>query len=185
MKTPHYFFSSPATWMLKTAALLTFFLLLISSIGCFRMKGEAEVLLESLQQSTSLEWDRQIEIRAGVLTLMLARTGLQFVDLDPQARAALKAVRNVQAGVYKTNNTLGSADLSRMMLAADQAMARRGWESIIVVIDQDSLLAVYAPGKWNSSREMNVCLFTFNGRELVIASARSDLQPLLDLAWPR
>ena len=55
-----------------------------------------------------------MEIGVGALT-GLARTGLEFLDLDPQARSALNTVRGADVGVYWLRQRCKAQDLARML----------------------------------------------------------------------
>src|SRR5262245_24367343 len=83
------------SWFVSIAALCAASLCL-GLTGCFRVSSDAQALRDSVMKSASCKWDEQIEIGVGALTLGLARAGLSFVDLDPEARAILSAVRGAE-----------------------------------------------------------------------------------------
>src|SRR5438105_4625985 len=160
-------------------------LLSVGLTGCFKVSSDVGALRDSVMKSAAAQWDEKIEIGVGPITLYLARAGLAFVDLDPEARTALHAVRGAEVGVYKLR--AGHKELKRAVIlsVADKAMARRGWDRIVGVMNQGEFVAIYVPHDARSTRNVRVCLLTLNGEEMVVASARSNLEPLMEMAFKR
>ena len=157
----------------------------IGLTGCFRVSSDVGALRDSVMKAAPAEWEEQIEIGVGPLTLNLARAGLAFVDLEPEARTAFQAVRSAEVGVYKLRGARQQLNQAAMLSAADKTMAGRGWDRMVGVMDRRELVAIYVPAQVRSTRNMKVCLVAVNGRELIVASARSNLEPLMELAWNR
>ena len=151
--------------------------------GCFKVSSDAGALRDSAEKSSGSNWDKQIEIGVGVITLNLARTGLAFVSLDPEARNALRAVRAAEVGVYKLHGAHSTLNHAAVLSAADKVMAERGWDRIVGVMNRDGLVAIYVRKDASSSRNLKACLVTMNREEMVVASARSDLEPLFEIAF--
>jgi len=142
-------------------------------------------LRDSVMKAAHAEREERIEIGIGPLTLNLARAGLAFVDLEPEARTMLHAVRSAEVGVYKLRSERQQLNLAAMLSAADKTMAGRGWDRVVGVMDRRELVAIYVPGQVHSTRNVKVCLLTVDGQDLVVASARSNLEPLMEMAWNR
>ena len=157
----------------------------ISLTGCFKVSTDVGALRDCVMKGAPAEWEEEIEIGFGPLTLNLARAGLAFVDLEPEARSALHAVRSAEVGVYKLRSGHQQLNLAAMLSAADKTMAGRGWDRVVGVMDRRELVAIYVPAQVRSTRNVRVCLLTVDGQELVVASARSNLEPLMALAWKR
>ena len=160
-------------------------LLSIGLTGCFKVSTDVGALRDSVMKAAPVEWEEQIEIGVGPLTLNLARAGLAFVDLDSEARTALHAVRSAEAGVYKRRSGDQKLNQAAMLSAADKTMATRGWDRVVGVMDRRELVAIYVLSQATSTRNVKVCLVAVNGQELVVASARSTLEPLMEMAWNR
>ncbi|MGH7967363.1 MAG: hypothetical protein ACREIC_01410, partial [Limisphaerales bacterium] len=64
---------------------------------------------------------------------------------------------------------------------ADKAMTRRGWVRVVGVIQENQLVAVYLPRNGISSSRMKACVAVLDGRDLVVVSARGNLEPLMDI----
>ena len=157
----------------------------IGLTGCFRVSSDVGALRDSVMKAANAEREERIEIGVGALTLHLARAGLAFVDLDPDARTALHAVRSAEVGVYKLRNKRHPPNPAAMLSAADETMAGRGWDRVVGVLNRHELVAIYVPGNVRSTRNLKVCLVTVNGREMIVASARSNLEPIMELARNR
>ena len=157
----------------------------IGLTGCFKVSTDIGALRDSVMKAAHAEREERIEFGVGPLTLNLARAGLAFVDLEPEARTALHAVRSAEVGVYKLRSGHQQLNLAAMLSAADKTMAGRGWDRVVGVMDRRELVAIYVPAQVRSTRNVRVCLLTVDGQELVVASARSNLEPLMALAWKR
>ena len=171
----------PKNSMFQTAAALA--LLLVSMTGCFRVGSDVGALRDSVIKSAAAQWDQQIEFGVGAMTLTAARAGLAFVDLEPEARTALQAARGAEVGVYKRRGAKGQLRGGAILLAADKAMTERGWDRIVGVTHGRELVAVYAPQDVRSTRNVKVCVLVLNPEEMVVASARSNLEPLMEMAF--
>ena len=66
-----------------------------------------------------------------------------------------------------------------MLTAADTVLNARGWERLVGVLDGEELVSVYVPGKVTSARQVKCCALVFDGRQMVLVSARADVEPLL------
>ena len=164
-------------------------LLAVGLTGCFRVSTDVAALRDSVLKSGGGQWDQEIEIGVGAVTLTLARAGLSYVDLEPEARTALQAVRAAEVGVYKLRDGPKPLRYAAILSDADKVMAKRGWDRALGVVRHHELVAVYVPNCALSTRNIRACLVTVNRHELVVASARSNLEPLMELArnrvdWP-
>jgi hypothetical protein len=72
-----------------------------------------------------------------------------------------------------------------MFTAADKCMRQRGWERIVGVAQGRQFVAVYMPRNLRTAKRMECCVAVLNERDLVVASARANLEPLLELATQR
>jgi hypothetical protein len=162
--------------------LLLFIILAAMVADCFRLPPEIRALRNELARPGDFEWRQQIALNANVLTLGIVRAGLACVRLDPGARAAVQSVRSAGVGVYQLAPGMPAPDRAAMLAAADSVMSTRGWERTVGVMDGDDLVAVYLPEKNTSARRLKCCVLVFDGKELVLVSARGNLEPLLQFA---
>ena len=174
----------PGAWKTTTRIFIApvLVLLMLGLTGCFKVSSDVRTLRESVMKSGAMEWNQEIELGVGAITLNLARAGLAFVDLPPEARAALHAARGAEVGVYRLRDARKPLNRAALLSAADKAMAGRGWDRIVGVLDQRELVAIYMPNDVRSARHVKICLLTLSGEEMVIACARSNLEPLMEMA---
>jgi hypothetical protein len=168
-------------WGLLATALLLPVLLAVVVANCFRLSSDTRALRNELIASSGGEWQQQIALNAGYLTLGAVRAGLSCFPLNPGARAALQSVRSAGVGVYQLPAGTPAPDRAAMLAAADSAMTARGWERVVGVMDVKDLVAVYLP-KNVSVRRLKCCVMVFDGQEMVLVSAQGNLEPLLKYA---
>ena len=164
------------------ALLLLIVVIAVEVVSCFHLSSDTKALRNSLIKSSGVEWRQRIALNAGGLTLSAVRAALSFVNLDAGARAALQSVRGAEVGVYQLPSGAKPPDRAAMLAAADAAMTARGWDRVVGVMDGPDLVTVYLPGKIASARRMKCCLMVFDGQEMVVVSARANLEPLLKYA---
>jgi hypothetical protein len=153
---------------------------LITLILSFRMGDEARVLSRAVSSAAPGEWERQFEIGVGRLPVFLAQCGLNWIELDPHARAGLLAFRCGDVGIYRRCRAPES-DPGRVMANVREAMDRRGWDSVVTVMDGHDTVAVFLPDKISSSRHVRACVMVMDDEQLVVVSARANLEPLMRL----
>ena len=153
-------------------------------VSLFRVSSDTRALRNTLMQSSGARWEPQISLHAGALTLGAARAGLSFLDLEPEARAALRSARGAEVSICRAL-TEAEPDRRLMLEAADRRMESRGWERVIGVHQGCNLVAVYVPRDCDSFRRVECTVAVFTGEELVVAAARANLEPLLQCVLER
>src|SRR5688572_10914099 len=123
--------------ILLACGLLSLVLIASAVAGHLGVSRDAGALRKSLMESADGDWHNRIEINVGAFTLNLARAALALVDLDSDVRAALRAVRGAEVGVYQRRNHAKHGNRGAMLLAADVTMAARGWDRMVGVVDRD------------------------------------------------
>ena len=154
----------------------------------FRLSQDARCLRNSVRQFAQTEavnWNERIELRLGSIPCFLLRAGLSFAPLNEEARAAVQALRGAEVGIYQLD--AGAADLDRgaMLSAVDKAMASRGWDRLVGVAKGREVVAVYVPQGEQFGSRLDACVAVLSRRELIIAAARTDLEPLIEFAMSR
>jgi hypothetical protein len=64
-------------------------------------------------------------------------------------------------------------------------MRSRDWDRIVGLCDDGRLVAVYSPATAAADSSLRVTVAVLNRDQLVVASGRSNLEPLLQLAMSR
>jgi hypothetical protein len=133
--------------------------------------------------ATDAEWSTRVQVSVGRLTLGAIGQGLRFVDHKeiPDARLALRSVRNASVGVYE--RTSGSADWSRedLVLKTDRAMKQRGWTRLVGVAQRNETVLVYVAEDFDEQEPLDLCVAVVNGNEMVVVSATIDGQAVGEL----
>lgn len=153
--------------------------------GFFRVGRDAGALRDSLLQSATTPWTKTIEVSVGSFTCSLARLVTAFFDMPPEARAAIRAARGAEVAVYEQPAREVCSNQADMLLEADRVMENRGWDRMAGVISHNEMVVIYLPKKLRSPRDLRLCLAVLERGQLVVVSARSNLEPLLDFALKR
>jgi hypothetical protein len=169
----------------QRALLLILPLLALGLSGCFKPAGEARAVRDRLVRQAGVRCATQFEFSVHGAVFHLVRAGLAFVDLDPEARAALTTLRGAGVGVYQLRFGGKACDRAALLSAADEAMTGRGWERVVGVLDGDEMVAVYVPRDTRPGGHLKVCAVVLDRDELVIASARTNPEPLIELGLRR
>jgi len=175
----------PSLRPLHIVALTGLFLLIAGVVGVagyFRLSSETTLLRQSVMKSVPGPWDKRFAARLGSLTLCAVRLGAHWAHLPSEARAGLAALRGVDVGVYQLQREPGAPDCGAVFQAADEVMTRRGWERVLGVAQPTGVVGIYLPRKGVSCSAMRCCLLVLEERNLVVASARGNLEPLLAMA---
>jgi len=154
----------------------------IGIVGVFHLSSESTVLRQSVMGSVAGNWDKKIAIHVGWVVTTLVRGGSHFFNLPQEPRAALDAVHACDVGVYNLREEPGSVERGAILTRADKAMARRGWDRVVGVVQENQLVAVYLPHKKLSLKNVRCSVLVFSGRDLVVVSGRGNVEPLLALA---
>src|SRR5262245_38993629 len=169
--------------------LLACFALLVLSIvgvtGYFRLSSETAALSSSLRKAVPGTWHKKIAVNVGGFTMAVVRHGLRFVRMEPEPRAAIEALRGAEVGIYELELQKAGAPSASVFLATDKAMAARGWERVVGGAEKADLVAGYMPRKGLSPAKMKCCVLVLHGANLVVASARGNIEPLLALSRDR
>lgn len=145
----------------------------------FHLSTDTRALRNELTRASGAKWRQQIALNIGSMTLGAVRGGLSFAPLDSKAKAALRAVRGAQVGVYKMTSESNHPNSAAMLSVADGVMSARGWERVVGGLDGEQMVGVFLPAGITSASQMKCCVVVLDGRQMVVVSARADLEPLL------
>ncbi len=148
----------------------------------FRLSSETEALRDSMMTSVPGHWQKTLALRVGFCTTALVRAVAQGFRMQPEAHAALAALRSADFGMYNLETASRKLDATLALTRADQAMRRRGWERIVGVVDEHELVAVYLPRRGISPRHLRCSIVVFQDNQLIVAGVRGNLEPLAKLA---
>jgi len=165
--------------------LLGFGLSVVGVTGYFRLSSDSNALRCSLMESSPGQWHKKIAVHIGGLTMGVLRTGLRWVKLPAESRAAIETLRGAEVGIYKLQTDPAWLDQEKIVATADKTMRSRGWDRVVGVVKEGDLVLAYIPRRGLSVGSTRCCLAVLHGETLVVGSARGNLQPLMELAWNR
>ncbi len=159
-------------------------------VASFWPGGEVRAMRQIVLEAVPGTWERQVEFGIGRLPVWLARQGLFFVDLEPEARAALGAIHSGDVVVFqrrresRTTEVRRDADglTSEAWNRIREEMEGRGWEVVVQVLERKEIVGVFMPREQDTGSRVRACVFVLDGNDLVIVSARADFEPLIALA---
>ncbi len=168
-------------WGLVAAAILPPTLLLYGIMSCFGLGSDAAALRESVVTSANPPIHRQAELKLGWVPLTLARLGLRLADLEPEARLALESVRGVEVGLYGCGDADASRGATDILAAGDDAMRPRGWERVVGVIQEETVVGVYTRDNARDPDDLRFCVVVRHGDHLVLAAVQCRAGPLMEI----
>lgn len=150
----------------------------LGAASYLHLSSDTRALRNGLMKASGVEWQQNIGLNIGSPTLSLIRAGLSLAPLDAQARAAVQTVRGVEVGIYELTGGAKPPDCAAMLAAADTVLNARGWERVVGVLDGEELVSVYVPRETIVARQVKCCVLVFDGQQMVLVSARADVEPL-------
>jgi hypothetical protein len=187
MNPPKIPSSTPRNWLLPVLAFtfalgLLFFGLIVYGITSYvRLGSDERALRNGLLKTADAPFVTKLEVNVGSCTVAVARTGLLFAHLERRARTALDCVRAGEVGIYQFKERDCRMDRSAMLAAADKVMDRRGWDRLVGVVNPRDFVAVYIQRKSFSASNLKVCVAVVDDGRLIVASARSNVEPLIEM----
>jgi hypothetical protein len=156
-------------------------LLGVGVASCLHLSSDTRALRSEVARASGAEWQKQIGLSLGAVTLGAVRAGLACAPLDPEARAALRAVRGVELGIYKLDARSRRPDCATMLAAMDGVLSPVGWERVVGVLEGEQMVGVYLRAGSSSTSQAQCCVVVDDGNQLVVVNVRADLNALLDL----
>lgn len=143
-----------------------------AEVTCLR--NSVEAALPHLQQ--------RVCVNVGGFTFGAARLLGAAFEIPHEPRAALQTVRGLNVAVYGPGDPITDQSMSDIIARADRAMTARKWDRAVLVREQDRMVAVYVPRNLRSPEKMRACVMVVEPANIVLVSARANLEPLLELA---
>jgi len=165
---------------MKRLAILSLSLsILLTATGCFGVSSETRALRDAALENSSNRAEEKFELGLGMFTFGAAKMALKYIDIPAEARTALTSVHGAEVSIYDL--TEPCSRLGSVLTAADRAMEKRDCDRLVGVIHENQLVAVYVPHKMSSTQNAKVSVLVLNDRQMVCASARGNVQDLLEI----
>jgi len=168
-------------WVFALGVLVLFLWPVAAAVRFFHLGSDTAALRESVTIAVKGDLDKTITIRVGWFATGLARMCSRAVKLEREPRAMLNSLRGAEVGVYKLREKPRRSDHAAILLRADRQMSARGWERIVGVSEDNQLVAAYFPKHAGSGGTLKCCVMVLDGCDLVVASARANLEPVVDI----
>ena len=149
--------------------------------GYFRLGSDSVALRQSLMTEVNGTWHKKFVIHVGPLTTALARFCSQWINMPQEPKAALQAIHAAEVGIYNLQNHTPNFNPGAILARADKAMSSRGWERVVGVCREQELVTLYLPRRNCTPQRLKCCLLVYQTGQLIVVSARGDLEPLLEI----
>jgi len=162
--------------MARRTSILMIVIVIMAASGCTWSPELSRVRNQLEEQLPGAEFEKEIELSLGPLSLALARVILGAVDDEDAgiARKYLRDVSRVQVAVYECDNVPPVSHVK--MPEAIRDLEDDGWETAVKVREEDSLAWILYKIDDNRIRELYV--ITLSDEELVLVKAEGDLDRL-------
>jgi hypothetical protein len=175
--------TSLGKWLLRI--FLGSFLLAVAApvavaLVVLNLSSDTRALRNSVVEQGGASWDKTIELNVGSIPFGMARMILPLTDAPPEARMALDALRSVEVSVHELRSS--EPDRASILAEADRRMAKRGWDRLVGVINDEAAVAVYVQPDDTIGSDLHISVLVLHDKHMVAATGRGRLQPLYDLA---
>jgi hypothetical protein len=148
---------------------------------------EVQAIRSAVAGAHSAGVETKISFGLGRIALGLVRFIGGFGPLDADAKLAMGAIRGADVSIQELREKLAPGERLNVLTATDEAMARKGWERVVGVVEGDArmgdeIIGIYAPRTLKSDDELSLALFVLEDRQLITVAARCRLEPLIELA---
>ncbi len=164
------------TLLLPTAAVCA---VAFGVASCFRLSADTRTLRQAWEDACGEEWQQHINLNLGRATFAAVRGALVFAPLDPEARAAVASLREVEVGIYQPPTDEVPQGGATLLELADRAWVAKGWERVVGVLHDDHCVGVYLPAAPLTAKRVKCCIVVFDGQRLVVVRATANLKPIL------
>jgi hypothetical protein len=175
-------FKLRARWIVL-GLLLMFFGTGMAKVGsAFFLSAPSATLRQAVMSSSDSAWKKRFAFRVGWMTTGLVRMVSHHVQVPPEGRAILEAVHAGDLGVYELDSQADWKDRGAMFAATDLKMKAKRWVRVVGVCKGGDAVAIYMPRKGTSISDVRCCVMVLKDRQLIIASAEGNLEPMWQLA---
>ena len=177
----------PRKWgVIKVGFLIVLAMLCSYTVYGMVFNGDIKAARKAVASSVPGDWNKKFDFGVGPIVLGLARTVVSFIDDVPaEAKVVLHSVKGAGVSIYHLREGAERPARESVLVHADKAMAWRGWERLVGVTSQRDVVAVYIPSKMKSVDNAAVCVLVNNGNDLIVVSARANLDEIMTLAMDR
>jgi hypothetical protein len=164
-------------WMGASVAVVAAFV-----ASFFFLDSNASMIRRQVMSASGRDWDTKVQVSVSPVTMALARTVMRFVpEVPDEAHFAMRAMRSASVGVYELARGERAVLDGDWLHEADARMAKRGFTRLVRVADRKQSVALYIPEDYDDGDRLKICVAVCSGKELVVVSAETALEPLMVL----
>lgn len=123
----------------------------------------------------------EVQVNAPPLVFTLARLVSHCVDIETEARSALRTLRNAQVNVYKLSEQPTRRVQLELIERMETHMRELGWTRCLCVLDHHDVVLAHVSDSIRDGDSLEVCVVVLSNRDLVIVGARCDAEALSQL----
>ena len=148
----------------------------------FLLDSNASMIRRQVMSASGRDWDTKVQVSVRPVAMAMTRLALRFVpEVPDEAHLALRAVRSASVGVYELPRGERAEFTGAWLADADARMANRGFTRLVRVNQSKESVAVYIPEDCDEGDLLKLCVAVCTGQELIVVSAETALEPLLEL----
>lgn len=148
----------------------------------FFLDSNASLVRRQVMSASGRDWSTKVQVSVRPAAMAMTRLALRFVpEVPDEAHLALKAVRSASVGVYQLPRGERAEFTGDWLAEADARMANRGFTRLVRVSESKESVAVYIPEDCDEGDLLKLCVAVCTGKELIVVSAETALEPLLEL----
>ena len=148
----------------------------------FLLDSNASMIRRQVMSASGRDWDTKVQVSVRPVAMAMTRLALRFVpEVPDEAHLALQAVRSASVGVYELPRGERAEFTGAWLADADARMANRGFTRLVRVNQSKESVAVYIPENCDEGDLLKLCVAVCTGQELIVVSAETALEPLLEL----
>ncbi len=181
--------ASPRRFWKAFAGVVLAVVLTLVGLGCllawaWRPSGDLRSLRTAVRSASVGAWRPEMEVSVGRLPAWCARSALGWIELPPEVRAAVNAVRSAEIGIYRrpagpTNSESSPFELLRKV---QTTLGEGGWSPVVTVREGERTIAVLTRGDSGASDSpLAACALVLEEERLILVAGDLQLAPLLEL----
>lgn len=148
----------------------------------FFLDSNAAMIRRQVMGASGRDWSTKVQVSVRPAAMAMTRVALRFVpEVPDEAHLALRAVRSASVGVYQLPRGERAEFTGDWLNEADARMAQRGFTRLVRVSESKESVAVYIPEDCDEGDLLKLCVAVCTGKELIVVSAETALEPLLEL----
>jgi hypothetical protein len=156
--------------------------LALVAVNLLTLNRDTAALRSAMFAATGAQAKMAVQLDLGPAWFQAVRSVIAFVpQVPPEARLALKSVKNACVGVYQLPHNTKVRDAAALMDLADEEMAKRGWSRAVGVNQKEQTVLLYTPTAATDSDVLRVCIAVCDGKQIVVVSTEIEAGPLQQL----